>query len=43
MRFIILKDNGGNYSRIEETFRLKNDSKQDQKGIVKMLNINKIK
>lgn len=38
-RFIILKDNDWEYSRIEKTFRLINNHKQDQKGVVKMLNI----
>lgn len=43
MRFIILKENGRNYSGNEETFRLKSNSKQDQKRIVKTLNTNKVK
>lgn len=43
MRFIILKENGEEYSRSEEAFRLKNNVKQDQKGIVKMLSVNKVK
>lgn len=41
MRFIILKENGEEYFRIEEVFRLKNNVKQDQKGIAKMLSVNR--
>lgn len=43
LRFFILKENGREYFRIEEAFRLKNNNKQDQERVVKMLNVNKVK